>query len=200
MAINIIQCFLNTENTITVLGSSLAAYIRKQNTNHLWGDREKGVVDTVVIHFISAADTRPENPYHLESILAIFCTYGVSSHYLVDREGVVRQLVPEDKKAWHCGGSIMPEPDSRQGVNEFSIGIELVAQVDSGYTDAQYDSLASLCCDIETRWNIFSYVGHEDIAGSRAVALGLRSDVKPDPGPLFNWKHFYALKNNLPIS
>jgi AmpD protein len=126
--------------------------------------------------------------------LELFVRFGVSSHYLVDRDGVVRQLVPERKKAWHCGGSIMPAPDSRQGVNDFSIGIELVATEDSGYTDAQYESCALLCRDIEGRHGRVHYVGHQDIAGEKAVALGLRADVRRDPGPLFDWGRFHALR------
>jgi len=194
---NIIQCLLNTDNSIHVFGKSLSERILQQNKKHLWEERTSGTIDTVVIHFISAVEHNPDDPYNIEAILDIFCTYGVSSHYLTDREGEVRQLVPEDKKAWHCGGSIMPEPDSRQGVNDFSIGIELMALVDSGYTDAQYHSLALLCVEIEQRRAITNYVGHQDIAGDRAVKLKLRQDVKPDPGSLFDWQHFYDIKSNM---
>jgi N-acetyl-anhydromuramyl-L-alanine amidase AmpD len=34
------------------------------------------------------------------------------------------------------------------------------------------------------------YVGHEDIAGKRAVRRGLRVDIKTDPGPNFDWIRF----------
>jgi N-acetyl-anhydromuramyl-L-alanine amidase AmpD len=136
---------------------------------------------------MSAAGTKPRDPFRLEDILRLFVDFGVSSHYLIDREGVVRQLVPEERKAWHCGGSVMPPPDSRRGVNDFSIGVELVATAQSGYTDKQYDSCARLCVDIERRRGRMRYVGHEDIAGERAVSLGLRTDAKLDPGPLFDW-------------
>jgi len=34
------------------------------------------------------------------------------------------------------------------------------------------------------------YVGHEDIAGERAVKLGLRKDIKTDPGNNFDWGKF----------
>ncbi len=197
---NIIQCLLNADNSIRIHGDTISEKIRLQNKTHLWDERQKGTIDTVVIHFISAIDTTPDDPYNLEAILGIFCEYGVSSHYLVDRAGIVRQLVPEEKKAWHCGGSIMPHPDSRQGVNEFSIGIELAGCIDSDFSEAQYTSLALLCVEIEKKRTIISYVGHEDIAGEHAVTLGLRKDIKPDPGPLFDWQKFYQMKGNILVS
>ena len=57
----------------------------------------------------------------------IYELYGVSAHYLIDRDGVVRQLVPDLKIAYHAGESRMPDDDRRAHVNEFSIGIELIA-------------------------------------------------------------------------
>lgn len=194
---NIIQCLLDSDNPIEVLGTPLSERILHQNKQHLWEERESGIVNTVVIHYMSAVERQPADPYNIEEILAIFCEYSVSSHYLIDRAGCIRQLVPEEKKAWHSGASIMPEPDSRQGVNDFSIGIELIGMIDSGFTDAQYQSLALLCRGIESRWNIISYVGHQDIAGKRAVELGLRSDIKTDPGLLFDWQRFYNLKKDI---
>ncbi|MCL2219027.1 MAG: N-acetylmuramoyl-L-alanine amidase [Chitinispirillia bacterium] len=94
-------------------------------------------------------------------------------------------------RAWHAGASIMPEPDNRKGANEFAIGIELMATAKSGFTDAQYNSLAELCKDIEKRRSKkMTYVGHDQIAGKRAVDMKLRADAKPDPGPLFDWGRF----------
>ena len=34
------------------------------------------------------------------------------------------------------------------------------------------------------------YAGHDQIAGEDAVRAGLRSTVKKDPGPLFDWQYF----------
>jgi AmpD protein len=99
--------------------------------------------------------------------------------------------VPEAMKAWHAGGSIMPSGDDRTGVNEFSIGIELAATATSGFTAKQHDALVRLCLDMEQRYfRTFVYVGHEDIAGARAVTRGLRKDIKVDPGALFDWSNF----------
>ncbi|MFC1476417.1 N-acetylmuramoyl-L-alanine amidase [Fibrobacterota bacterium] len=192
----VMQCLLDVNNKMIIKNATVSEGIAQQDKNYLWGDRESGIIDTVVFHYISALETNPGNPYRIESVLKIFITYGVSSHYLINREGDIYQLVPEDKRAWHCGGSIMPEPDLREGVNEFSIGVELVATGDSGFTDAQYDSLVSLCQDIEKRYKINQYLGHEDIAGENAVKMGLRKDRKTDPGPRFDWKRFYSEKGS----
>ena len=88
----------------------------------------------------------------------------------------------------------MPEPDNRCAVNEFSMGIELTASAVSGFTPSQYEQLALVCADIERRrGRRFTYVGHEQIAGQRAVRLGLRQDSKTDPGPAFEWRVFFKL-------
>ena len=86
----------------------------------------------------------------------------------------------------------MPNPDKRQNVNEFSIGIELLATATSGFTTSQYRSLGILCYSIEQSSGLkMTYVGHDQIAGAKAVKMGLRGDCKVDPGPLFDWKRFF---------
>jgi N-acetyl-anhydromuramyl-L-alanine amidase AmpD len=187
---NINECLLDAENSCrpvdaaVTIGSLIASYGKK----HLWDDRAGGGIDTIVIHYMSAVDIAQNDPYNLARLLKIFCDYGVSAHYLILRDGEVYRLVPEDMKAWHAGPGIMPAPDDRTGVNEFSIGIELAATESSGFTDAQYEALNLLCIDIEERYRKkMVYVGHDMIAGERAVAMGLRKEPKVDPGPLFDW-------------
>lgn len=46
----------------------------------------------------------------------------VSAHLVIGRDGSVVQLVPFDKIAWHAGASSW---EGREGLNRFSIGIEL---------------------------------------------------------------------------
>ncbi len=191
---NIVTCLLDINNNEPAGDSTLSGCIRRQGKEHLWETRPRGPVDVIVIHAMSAAKVDPARPFDRSLILRIFCDYGVSSHYLIERTGLTLLLVPEDDKAWHAGGSIMPPPDGRTMVNAFSIGIELVATPDSGFTGEQYASCAQVCRDIERRCGRrFTYVGHQDIAGEHAVRLGLRSDVKVDPGPLFDWTLFRKL-------
>jgi N-acetyl-anhydromuramyl-L-alanine amidase AmpD len=190
----ITNCLLDIHNNTRLGNATVAACVRAQGKKHLWDERPAPACDTIVIHHISAVRTAPRRPFALAPILKIFCDFGVSSHYLIRRNGAVLRLVPEQKKAWHAGGSIMPGRDKRIAVNNFSIGIELVATLLSGYTKKQYSACARLCRDIEIRLGKkFSYVGHEDIAGKRAQRLGLRKDVKRDPGPMFDWALFKKL-------
>ena len=189
---NVRDCFLDDENVFQVGGTTIGAMIASAGKRRLWEPRNDGRVDVAVIHYISAVNVAPNDPYNISRIFKIFCDYAVSSHYLISRDGEIFRLVPEECKAWHAGASIMPEPDNRNGVNEFSIGIELVATDVSGFTAAQYDSLNHICAGIEARYgaNNMKYVGHDQIAGERAVALGLRKEPKTDPGPLFDWDRF----------
>ena len=190
----ITNCFLDSTSPSFIQSKNVTEPVMKKNMAPLWGERKENFIDTVVIHYISAIETAQKTPFDIHLILEIFYFYEVSTHYLIDREGSVYYLVPEEKKAWHCGGSKMPEPDKREGVNEFSIGIELIATHSSGFTEPQYGTLGNLCSDIEKRWPIKNYLGHQDVAGHTAVALGLRKDIKEDPGPLFNWELFYKMK------
>jgi N-acetyl-anhydromuramyl-L-alanine amidase AmpD len=186
--IKIIPCFLDIQNSTSIDGATVSVMLKDLGRQNLWDERPSPVIDTIVIHYISACDADVSRPFDLGLILKIFCEKAVSSHYLIQRDGTIYRLVPDDKRAWHCGGSIMPPPDNRTGVNDFSIGIELVATHDSGFTGLQYASLAGLRMDIEKRvGRRCACVGHQDIAGADAVRLGLRTDKKPDPGPLFNW-------------
>jgi len=183
------DCLLDINNSSAIDGTTVAAAVHAGNREHLWDSRPSPEIDAVVIHYISALDRDPGNPFELASILKIFCDLAVSSHYLILRDGRIFRLVPDDKRAWHCGGSVMPGPDGRTGVNDFSLGIELVATHDSGFTADQYVSCASLIKSIEHRnEKKCALVGHQDIAGTEAVRRGLRSDVKRDPGPLFDWR------------
>jgi N-acetyl-anhydromuramyl-L-alanine amidase AmpD len=194
----IIPCLLDIHNKTKMGNTTVAASVRAQGKKHLWDERPSPACDTIVIHYISAVKIAPCRPFTLARILKIFCDFGVSSHYLIRRNGAVLRLVPEEKKAWHAGGSIMPGQDKRTAVNDFSIGIELVATPDSGFTQKQYSACARLCRDIEIRHGKkFGYVGHQEIAGKKARGLGLRKDIKRDPGSFFNWKRFRKLLHQL---
>jgi N-acetyl-anhydromuramyl-L-alanine amidase AmpD len=191
LRLHIHECLLDADNTFDADGKTIGERVRSNKHEHLWEDRREGVIDTIVIHYTSAIALTPRDPYNLNRILKIFCDYDVSSHYLITRRGTVYRCVPEEKKAWHCGGSIMPPPDRRTGVNEFSIGIELMATDHSGFSSAQYRSLVVLCIDIEKHHRKrFTYVGHDQIAGTEAVNRSLRKEPKVDPGPFFDWNYF----------
>lgn len=105
----------------------------------------------------------------------------VSAHYLIDEDGRVVPLVPEEERAWHAGVSWW---QGRADLNDVSIGIELVNPGHEwGYRpfpEPQMAALIELARGILRRWPIppDRIVGHSDIAPMR----------KEDPGELFDWQ------------
>ncbi len=101
----------------------------------------------------------------------------VSSHLLIDRQGVITQFVNFEDRAWHAGVSCY---QGREQCNDFSIGIELEGTDYTPFTDAQYQSLAQSCRALIQTYpalSIDTICGHSDIAPGR----------KTDPGPAFDW-------------
>lgn len=114
----------------------------------------------------------------------------VSAHYLVDEDGSILKLVPEERRAWHAGrGGWQGETDC----NAASIGVEIVNPGhEFGYRDfpeVQVDAVISLISDIRTRWTIpdARIIGHSDLAPER----------KSDPGERFPWKRLAAAGHGL---
>ena len=109
----------------------------------------------------------------------------VSAHYMVDEDGAVWRLVPEDRRAWHAGRSFWA---GESDINSRSIGIELVNPGHGPdyrpYPDAQMTALEQLCHGILSRFPIHSHfvLGHADVAPGR----------KQDPGELFDWRRLAA--------
>ena len=105
----------------------------------------------------------------------------VSSHYLVEEDGRIFRLVPEERRAWHAGKSFWRGDTD---INSASIGIEIVNPGHEwgyrAFPDVQIDSVIALLSDIRERWEIPDgrILGHSDVAPSR----------KEDPGELFPWK------------
>jgi N-acetylmuramoyl-L-alanine amidase len=105
----------------------------------------------------------------------------VSAHYLIDDDGTVYSLVPEDRRAWHAG---VASWRGHRDVNGRSIGIELANPGhELSYRDfpaPQMAALADLAKAILSRHPIppRNVVGHSDIAPDR----------KLDPGERFDWR------------
>jgi N-acetylmuramoyl-L-alanine amidase len=138
-------------------------------------DNRTAPPDTIVLHY-TGMPTGEEALGRLRDPAA-----KVSAHYLIEEDGRVFSLVPEERRAWHAGVSFWKGGRDLNGV---SIGIELVNPGhDWGYRDfpdAQIVSLIGLLCDIRGRWDVpdSRLIGHSDIAPDR----------KQDPGERFPWK------------
>ena len=115
-------------------------------------------VDTVVLH-ATVLNT-------LQEVVDKFADpeSQVSAHYTIDRDGTVVCHVSEDQRAWHAGQSRMH--DGRTGVNDFSIGIELVNLNDGvdPFPKAQIKAMRRLVRAIISRHPIRHIVTHYQCA------------------------------------
>lgn len=105
----------------------------------------------------------------------------VSSHFFINRQGIVRQFVSCDDRAWHAGRS---QYRGRVECNDDSIGIELEGTDHDVFTASQYESLHRVCAAIAQNYNIRFIAGHEHIAPGR----------KTDPGPGLAWSELKTWK------
>jgi N-acetylmuramoyl-L-alanine amidase len=149
--------------------------MRIASPNH--NERRTGI-DMLVLHYTGM----PDAPTALSRLTDPRSE--VSSHYLVDREGAVFALVPEERRAWHAGAS------SWQGetdLNSRSIGIEIDHPGHDGgnppFGQAQIEAVVGLCREILSRWPIppMRVLAHSDIAPRR----------KQDPGENFPWDRLH---------
>ena len=130
-----------------------------------WGfEKSSGrKIDTIIVH--SSYDALGSEPFSVSGLLNEYKQYGVATHYLIDREGKIYQLVADKNIAYHAGESKVP--DGRTGVNAFSIGIEMMNTEDGKFTSEQYSALNSLIVTLKNRYSIKYILGHKDIAPGR---------------------------------
>lgn len=137
-------------------------------------DERPGPVDMLVLHY-TGMRSAAEAIERLRDPVA-----RVSSHYVVEEDGLVWRMVPEDRRAWHAGISHWR---GHEVLNGRSIGIEIVNPGhDWGYRPfpaLQMAAVSELCLGILQRHPIppRNVVAHSDIAPDR----------KQDPGELFDW-------------
>lgn len=105
----------------------------------------------------------------------------VSSHYLINRDGKIWQLVDEEMSSWHAGESSWL---NEKNLNDSSIGVELCNPGhEFGYknfSEKQMLSLEWLLKRIMDKYKITpeSILGHSDVSPAR----------KKDPGEKFKWE------------
>jgi len=137
--------------------------------------RDPAVIDMIIIHYTGMAS----GPAALD--LLRDPQSQVSSHYLIEEDGRIFALVPEDRRAWHAGVAFWA---GHRDVNSRSIGIELVnGGHDFGcpaFDPRQMAALDQLCLDLIARYQIQAryILGHSDIAIGRKI----------DPGEWFDWR------------
>ncbi len=146
--------------------------IRHASPNH--DSREGQAIDILLLHY-TGMTSGPEAITRLCDPAA-----KVSAHYLIEEDGRLFQLVPEERRAWHAGVAAWA---GDRDINARSIGIELVNPGhEFGYRpfpEAQMARLIGLAASLVARHGIPAarVLGHSDVAPSR----------KQDPGEFFDW-------------
>ena len=130
-------------------------------------------ITSLIMHYTGMPTT--------ESALELLCSpiAQVSAHYVVDIDGAILQLVPEERRAWHAGVSYWA---GETDLNMSSIGIEIAHP---GHRDPapfparQIAAVIALARDICARRRLAParVLAHSDIAPRRKI----------DPGEFFPW-------------
>ena len=135
--------------------------------------------DCIILHYTGMSDG--------PAAIAWLCDPAseVSSHYVVEEDGRVLQLVAEARRAQHAGRSGWA---GETDLNSASIGIEIVNGGHPAglppFPEAQIDAVIRLCRDVARRSAIRPerILGHSDIAPGRKI----------DPGERFPWDRLHA--------
>jgi N-acetylmuramoyl-L-alanine amidase len=135
-------------------------------------------IDFLVLHHIEANSA--------EHAIEQLCEHQVSSHYLIDEDGKIFELVDENDVAYHAGVSYWRGIDA---LNQTSIGIEFInsSPFEKKFEPAQMQAGLELCQHLITKYKIpaQNIAGHSDIAYNKETGL---PDRKQDPSHLFDWQ------------
>lgn len=160
--------------------------------DYIWGDviRPDSIIDTIIIHSMFQSELHGSEQFSPQECVNLLISYGFSTHYLIGRSGEIIQSVHRATQAWHAGKSRMPQPDGREKVGRFSIGIEMIGNKEDGFTEKQYESLAWVVSQLMITLPITNILGHSDIAGPD-VRNGPNEEPKTDPWH-FDWQLFFT--------
>jgi N-acetylmuramoyl-L-alanine amidase len=143
-------------------------FVNNPNLPHHKPRTEK--IEFIVVHSFALA---------VDEMIQRLDELSVSTHYIIDEEGRVIQLVDDDKVAYHAGKSYWR---GQENLNESSLGIELQSKTlgQTAFSQKQIQSFKNLTQKLMQKYNIpnENVVGHSDIAPTRKV----------DPGKMFPWR------------
>ena len=145
-----------------------------------FGPRRDGLrPDMIILHYTGMESAASAEAWLCDPVSE------VSSHYLVNEDGSVVQMVRESDRAWHAGRGSWR---GRSDINSCSVGIEIVnpghAYGYPDFLDAQIVAVTELCRDIAERHLIRPerVLAHSDTAPGRKI----------DPGEKFPWARLNA--------
>ncbi|WP_246212376.1 N-acetylmuramoyl-L-alanine amidase [Streptomyces abyssomicinicus] len=151
-----------------------ARWTAASEANYRRADRpDDHPVELVVVHVTQGS---------YDSAVRVFKNpdHQAATHYIVDQDGSVTQMIRELDVAYHAGN---------RDYNERSVGIEHVGFVDrpKDFTDAMYAASARLTARICERYGIpvdrSHVIGHHEVPGADHT----------DPGPHWDWDRYMKL-------
>lgn len=146
--------------------------IRMQPSPHYTQGRTKNI-EHIVIHSTEGSTA--------EGALSHMRKARVSSHYIIDENGSILQLVDDKNTAWHVGPK----------ANSMTIGIELVGfayRPSFNFSEKQYETIAVLCSYLLDKHNLCS----KQIVPHKYITHEYGGTTHEDPGPNFDWRKFYT--------
>ncbi|HMO16473.1 MAG TPA: N-acetylmuramoyl-L-alanine amidase [Oligoflexia bacterium] len=113
---------------------------------------ESGFPDSIILHYTGMDSS--------ESALERLCDpkAEVSAHLLIDRSGIIFQMIPFNRIAWHAGKSSWK---GREGFNRYSIGIELD---NAGYLKKTDDGFMSYFGGIYTEDQVYKLENNNPVS------------------------------------
>jgi N-acetyl-anhydromuramyl-L-alanine amidase AmpD len=191
--------------------------IDRKLPKHCYSKHNLSSIDGIIVHYFSAINVEPQDPFDMEVCRNLFLDLNraktdrewyllqepdkrmyASAHVLIGRGGEEHRLVPFTKQAFHAGHSIL---QGRRHCNNFTLGVELVGTINSGFTDIQYEHLAEFCANMMQihGFNLENIAGHDQVRMA-AIRAGLTSAKKYDPsgrpdgtGDNFEWDFLHGL-------
>ena len=160
--------FVSAENELKIIDKTVNFGMRTAENRN---------INAVIVH--STFNNSGGEKYDIDLVIKQFSRYGVSSHYVIGRDGSIYQLVNEKNVSFHAGKSQLP--NGQTNLNSCTIGIELITSFDEAPTEQQIQSLTMLVNDIKKRFKIEFVLRHSDIAPDR----------KTDPWNM-DWEGFLA--------
>jgi N-acetylmuramoyl-L-alanine amidase len=129
----------------------------------------KRAISAVVIHITEGSEASVDSWFRSTKS-------EVSAHYMVTRDGRLKQYVREEDTAWHAGRVFRPTwlgliPDANP--NSYTIGVEHeAAGASSEWPDAMYERSSILLAEIHVRWGVeldrLHVVGHREIRADKS--------------------------------
>lgn len=179
-------------------------------------------VGGVIVHYFSGKNVDPERRFDMEVCRNLFVDLNrpradrehymldegwpqkrmyASAHLLIGREGQIWRLVEYDMQAFHAGTSQL---HGRRGCNQWTLGIELVGDNQSGFSREQYVALAEVLLDLEEEYGFErEFIAGHDQVRHAAIEDGAQASKKYDPsgrsdgrGDNFDWWYLGKLMND----